>query len=78
MEIISDISFSVKHKENVLIFSKNAKDSESFLNLKKIPYMFLQKKKNIDPPSEKKFNSFQDFDDIYKISFAGFPISLNQ
>lgn len=77
MEIISDISFSVKHKENVLIFSKNAKDSESFLNLKKIPYMFLQKKKNIDPLSEKKFNSFQDFDDIYKISFVDTIIMIN-
>ena len=56
MHIISDVNFSGNHKENVLIFSKNAKDTESFLNLKKMSYFFLQKKKNNDTLFEKKFN----------------------
>ena len=77
MQIISDISFSVKHKENVLIFSKNAKDTELFLNLKNTSYFFLHKKKNNDTLFEKKFNLIEDVNDIYKISFVETIIMIN-
>lgn len=77
MEINSNIGLSFKQKENVLIFSKNTKDIESFLNLKRMSYLFSQKSKNLYSLFEKKFNLTQDFNDIYKIPFVDTIIMIN-
>jgi|688.fasta_scaffold350398_2 hypothetical protein len=77
MVINSVVRFSIKHKENVLIISKNAKYTESFLNLKRFSYFFLQKKKNLKSFFGKKFNVIQNANDIYNISFVDTIIMIN-